>query len=92
MFLTRDELREMTGKQQYRSQAKVLNAMGITHKIRPDGTLLVLRSHVIEQLGGRAALKKAEPEFVPNWDAAVAESSSRLPPRAAKGRARDKNS
>ena len=52
MFLTRDEVKEMTGKQKCAAQAKVLNSMGIAHKVRPDGTVLVLRSHVIEQLGG----------------------------------------
>jgi hypothetical protein len=77
MFLTRDELREMTGRQQYRTQAKVLSAMGITYKIRPDGTLLVLREHVIEQLGGRAALKKAERRVEPNFAALESRSGKK---------------
>ena len=59
MFLTRDEVKEMTG-QKRAAQAKVLNSMGIAHKVRPDGTLLVLRSHVIEQLGGNPEANVSE--------------------------------
>lgn len=76
MFLTREEVTEMTGRQQYRAQAKVLNAMGITYKVRPDGTLLVLRAHVIEQLGGKPAARKSERTFEPNW-AALADFPTR---------------
>lgn len=28
--------------------------MGIEHKVRPDGSMLVLRAHVEQSLGGRA--------------------------------------
>lgn len=52
IFLTQDEIREMTGRVRYKSQASVLSAMGIEHKVRPDGSLLVLRSHVEQSLGG----------------------------------------
>lgn len=52
IFLTQDEIRDMTGRVRYKSQALVLSAMGIEHKVRPDGSLLVLRSHVEQSLGG----------------------------------------
>ncbi|VVE41948.1 hypothetical protein PCO31111_04222 [Pandoraea communis] len=51
-FLTQDEIREMTGRVRYKSQALVLSAMGIEHKVRPDGSILVLRMHVEQSLGG----------------------------------------
>lgn len=85
MFLTREEITEMTGKQQYRAQAKVLNTMGIIYKVRPDGTLLVLRSHVIDQLGGSAAEKMLEKRFEPNW-AALAELQTTRPKRKSEKR------
>lgn len=67
MFLTEEEIRELTGKTRRSSQAKVLNTLGIVHKIRPDGSLVVLRSHVEQQLGGRAPPAKKEKEYEPNW-------------------------
>ncbi|VVE46865.1 DUF4224 domain-containing protein [Pandoraea terrigena] len=52
IFLTKDEIREMTGRVRYKSQALVLSALGIEHKVRPDGSMLVLRAHVEQSLGG----------------------------------------
>lgn len=70
MFLDSTEVRELTARVQHAAQAKVLRAMGIDHKARPDGTIAVLRSHVEQALGGgvpAAVRKKAAPE--PNWGA-----------------------
>ncbi|MBN4667180.1 DUF4224 domain-containing protein [Pandoraea nosoerga] len=52
IFLTQDEIRDMTGRVRYKSQSLVLSALGIEHRVRPDGSLLVLRSHVELSLGG----------------------------------------
>lgn len=49
MCLTEEEIRELTGKK------RVLNALGIVHKIRPDASLVVLQAHVEQQLGDRSA-------------------------------------
>lgn len=46
LTLTPEELAEVTGKQRRPSQAKVLQAMAIPYRVRPDGSLLVLRSNV----------------------------------------------
>lgn len=43
MLLTPDDLAELTGKRRSASQREVLAAMGIAYRIRPDGTLAVLR-------------------------------------------------
>lgn len=67
MFLTEDELRQLTGKKQWPAQARALRAMGIQHKTRPDGHVLVLRSHVEALLGGAHEAKVAVPE--PDWSA-----------------------
>lgn len=68
MFLGDEELASLTGKKRKSSQRVVLNSLGITHKVRPDGSIVVLRSHVEKVLGGQVELpKKKEPE--PNWAA-----------------------
>lgn len=68
IFLTRSELRELTGRVQYSAQIKVLRSMGIEHRARPDGSLAVLRVH-IEQLFGVAVKTKLNQFQEPNWGA-----------------------
>lgn len=73
LFLTRQELTELTGRMTKNAQRTVLNYMGIEYRVRPDGTLVVLRAHVERVLGGEskddvAAHKPAEP----NWSAMYA--------------------
>jgi hypothetical protein len=67
-FLTPEEIAEITSKQRQGAQRRVLNALGISHKVRPDGSLVILRSHVERQLGGNAAAP-AKKEIEPNWEA-----------------------
>jgi hypothetical protein len=43
MFLTAAELAELTGKDRGSAQCRVLNALGIPHRRRPDGKVIVLR-------------------------------------------------
>lgn len=66
MFLTDDDLTELTGKRQNAARIRVLNAMGVQHKIRPDGSIALLRAHV-ERLFGEKS--KPEPEvWKPTWE------------------------
>ncbi|WP_150696653.1 DUF4224 domain-containing protein [Pandoraea terrae] len=51
-FLTCDEVKELTGRVKYKTQAHVLSPLGIEHKVRPDGSMLVLRAHMEHVLGG----------------------------------------
>ncbi|WP_183707112.1 DUF4224 domain-containing protein [Paraburkholderia tropica] len=69
LFLTQDEMVELTGRRQRASQVQALRSMGIEHKVRADGRVLVLRKHVEEAFGAREH-KASEPEAEPNWDAA----------------------
>lgn len=46
MLLSPDELVALTGKIRPSWQAKELDHLGIPHKPRKDGTLIVLRIHV----------------------------------------------
>lgn len=68
MFLTDDEIKELTGKSRRASQAKVLNSLGIVHKTRPDGSVVVLRAHVEAILGGKIR-QPDRPTTEPNWQA-----------------------
>lgn len=66
MFLSEEEIREMTQRIKRGAQAKMLRSLGIVFKTRADGTLLVLRSHVEKEMGA-APTGKAKKEFQPNW-------------------------
>ena len=63
MILTDDELRTLTGKKFRTAQAQVLRYMGIDFRMRPDGSLVVLRSQL------EAAPPKRKKPVEPNWDA-----------------------
>lgn len=69
MFLTPEELIELTNRQQRAAQHTVLNALGITHKVRPDGSIAVLRAHVEKEFGGAPTGNKVKKQQEPNWDA-----------------------
>lgn len=70
-FLTKEEVVEMTGRVQRSAQTRELTLMGVIHKLRADGSVLVLRAHVEQLLGYRAPTQKSEPHFEPNWAAAM---------------------
>lgn len=66
MFLDSDEVAQLTGKRRRDAQVRALRFMGIEHKIRPDGSVAVLRAHVEKQLGEGVVSKtkrKTEPRF-----------------------------
>ena len=66
MILTPDELAALTGRVRRDAQVRALRFMGIDHKVRPDGTVAVLRSHAEKVLGGEAPsskVKRTEPDF-----------------------------
>ena len=68
MFLTASELRELTGRIRKNAQAEALRQMGIEHKLRPDGSVAVLRAHVERSLGLNEAVKNMK-TIEPNWSA-----------------------
>jgi len=70
-FLSKEEVAEMTGRVQRSAQTRELTHMGVIHKLRADGSVLVLRAHVEQLLGYQSEAKKKPPEHVPNWAAAV---------------------
>lgn len=50
-FLDSTEMAELTGRVRSDAQVRALRHMGIEHRVRPDGKVAVLRSHVEQVLG-----------------------------------------
>jgi hypothetical protein len=46
MFLSKDQLYELTGRRRPKAQARALSLMGIPYRRRPDGSPVVLRIHL----------------------------------------------
>lgn len=67
MLLNDDELEQLTKRKRRDAQRRVLVALGIEHKVRPDGSLVVLAAHVEKLLGGARRGKVENDE--PDWDA-----------------------
>lgn len=68
MFLTPTELADLTGKVRSSAQVRALRAMGVEHRVRPDGTVAVLRAHV-ESLLGAERRPSVSKNATPNWAA-----------------------
>lgn len=62
MFLTPDEIVELTGKVRPSAQVRALRTMGVAHRVRPDGTPAVLRTAVDPK-------RCAESHTAPDWSA-----------------------
>jgi len=65
LFLTQEEIQELTGRKRYSSQSVALKQMGIDHKTRHDGRPIVLLS-TLEQ-SAKAANQDRYDE--PDWGA-----------------------
>lgn len=66
-LLTNEEVAELTGRTQYAAQVRVLRAMGIEHRVRPNGTIAILRSHVERLLGGIDGVGVITKTTEPDW-------------------------
>jgi hypothetical protein len=69
MFLTDAELTDLTGAKRREARVRALRAMGVEHRIRPDGRVIVLRSHVEALLGGALPAIVSGQEPQPHWSA-----------------------
>lgn len=68
MILSRQELIELTGRTRKDAQVRALRFMGVEHKVRPDGSVAVLRVHVEHVLCGQV-YDKLKKNIEPNWSA-----------------------
>ena len=69
IFLTPEEVKTLTNKKVRPSQVRALKAMGIEHKVRPDGSVAILRAHIEKVFDGSVAGKSKTKTAVPNWEA-----------------------
>lgn len=69
MFLTQSQLIELTGFKRSGAQLRALRYLGLEHRQRADGSLVVLKSHVEQALGLLTADKtlKKPKKATPNW-------------------------
>lgn len=70
MFLIQDELVELTGRSKRSAQETTLRMMGIEHKVRADGRLIVSRLHVEQILGVACVTLRDDRDIDANWSAA----------------------
>lgn len=68
MILTDAELEALTKRKHRDAQRAALVALGVEHKVRPDGSLIVSAAHIERLLGGLPKGKVRAPAE-PNWDA-----------------------
>jgi hypothetical protein len=68
MFLEPIEIKDLTHRTHRRAQVAVLNFLGIQHKVRADGSIAILRSHVKKEFGDTEGVKSSKPAE-PNWEA-----------------------
>jgi hypothetical protein len=70
MFLDQEEIKSLTNSTRRDAQTKALRAMGIEHKVRPDGSVAILRDHINKVFDGNPdSVKKRVKVVEPNWDA-----------------------
>jgi hypothetical protein len=69
-FLAREEIHGLTNKVKQSAQIRALNSMGIEHRVRPDGSVAILRDHISKVFGGVSdSVRKSTKANEPNWDA-----------------------
>lgn len=69
IVLTKDEIEALTGRHRRDAQIKALRFMGIEHRVRPDGTVAVLKTHIDLVLGGNISRPSKTRRSEPNWAA-----------------------
>ena len=66
MILSESQLYELTKKKHCAAQASVLKSIGIDHKVRPDGSVVVSKVHV-EQVLGVVVNNTISKQIEPDW-------------------------
>lgn len=70
MFLSPEELVKLTGRKRSASQIPILRTMGIEHLVRPDGAVIVSRSHIEVKLDGwNPSVLESGNTQQPDWEA-----------------------
>lgn len=61
------EVCQLTGKKTRLAQVRVLRFMGIEHRVRPDGRVMVLHSHLQKVLDGESVKMRIFENVEPDW-------------------------
>lgn len=70
LFLEPSEIEGLTSRVRRSAQVKVLRALGIEHKVRPDGSVAILRDHVSKVFDGAVnTAERRQRAVAPNWAA-----------------------
>lgn len=70
LFLEPSEIEGLTNRVRPKAQAKALRQLGVEHKVRPDGSVAILREHVNNVFGGNTtATQRRHKPTGPNWAA-----------------------
>lgn len=69
LFLDTEEVQALTKRSVRPAQVRVLKAMGIEHRVRPDGSVAILRAHISKVFDGNPEITRQTKQAVPNWDA-----------------------
>lgn len=69
MFLNDYELFELTKRHRRDAQVRMLRFMGIDHRVRADGSVAVLKTHIDKMFGGVADISLKHKRVEPNWSA-----------------------
>jgi hypothetical protein len=62
--VTPQDLKTLTDRERPSAQARVLSRLGVPHRRRPDGSLIVLRCHLGTAPPSRAIVRVSEPQLV----------------------------
>jgi hypothetical protein len=54
VFLTPEEISDLTGRRRRDAQRTQLNAMGVEYRVRADGSIAIMRAHVERLFGAQA--------------------------------------
>jgi hypothetical protein len=68
-FLQPAEIVDLTKRTVRPAQVRVLKAMGIEHRVRPDGSVAILRAHITKVFDGDTQSTRQPQAVQPNWDA-----------------------
>ena len=68
LCLSKEELVMLTGKERFQAQGRVLRHLGICHNTRPDGSIVVDRSHYETIVRGAASVTPPPKRAAINWN------------------------
>ncbi|RPD40614.1 DUF4224 domain-containing protein [Chitinophaga barathri] len=74
-ILSDDEIIRLTKRKQKSAQQKILRFMGIEHRTRPDGSVIVSRSHIEKTLDGDSVNNRIIRRTEPDWSIFNAKTS-----------------